>query len=248
LRAAALLFVMLTALTTAQSHHCPSGSDPAYPQQHVVLRHLMLGHLTTHAFTFHTLPPGSSLERTANIQKVLRDVISRYNITSMLDSSCGSMFWMPLALQEVEAQKPDFRFMGTDVVCSLIDKHKTNFINHTNWKFDCVDYASQPLPSGYDLVFSRDSLQHVPLHAVWQFLNNVRNSGARWLLVGSYVKSPDPNKVITPGDFYKVDLLKPPFSANRPVEMFDEQDGEKKHMLLFDVTRMTWQDSLQGIL
>jgi hypothetical protein len=36
-------------------------------------------------------------------------------------------------------------------------------------------------------VFSRDSLQHVPLHATYQFLNNVKASGAKYLLVGSYL-------------------------------------------------------------
>lgn len=53
----------------------------------------------------------------------------------MLDSSCGSMHWMPLVLQEHEKKQKDFKFMGTDVVCSLIDQHKVTFVNHTNWQF-----------------------------------------------------------------------------------------------------------------
>ncbi|KAF6257993.1 hypothetical protein COO60DRAFT_1520969 [Scenedesmus sp. NREL 46B-D3] len=137
----------------------------------------------------------SSLERTSNIRRVLQGVVSKYNITSMLDSACGSMVWMPLALKEVEATNPSFKFMGSDVTCALVDKHTSTFAEHGNWKFDCIDYANQPLPSGYDLTFSRDSLQHVPMHAMWQFLNNFRNSGAKWLLVGSYVKSYAPTVI-----------------------------------------------------
>jgi len=55
----------------------------------------------------------------------------------MLDSSCGSMHWMPLVLKEAAAanNKSDFSFMGTDVVCSLINKHVVTFANQTNWKF-----------------------------------------------------------------------------------------------------------------
>lgn len=64
----------------------------------------------------------------------------------------------------------------------------------------CVDYSAQPLPSGYDLVWSRDSLQHVPLHGTWQFLNNVRASGAKYLLVGSYVNSTQKNVDIVGGE------------------------------------------------
>lgn len=63
----------------------------------------------------------------------------------------------------------------------------------------CVDYANQPLPSGYDLVFSRDSLQHIPMHGVWQFLNNVKASGAQYLLVGSYIKEKQLNREIAAG-------------------------------------------------
>jgi hypothetical protein len=32
-------------------------------------------------------------------------------------------------------------------------------------------------------VWSRDSLQHLPLHGTFQFLNNVKASGAKYLLV-----------------------------------------------------------------
>lgn len=63
----------------------------------------------------------------------------------------------------------------------------------------CVDYANQPLPSGYDFVFSRDSLQHIPMHGAWQFLNNVKASGAKYLLVGSYIKSQEGNRDMTAG-------------------------------------------------
>jgi hypothetical protein len=62
-------------------------------------------------------------------------IIHRYNISSMLDSSCGSMHWMPLVLEEAGKSQPGFKFMGTDVACMLIDQHKQTFVNHTNWGF-----------------------------------------------------------------------------------------------------------------
>lgn len=190
---------------------------------------------------------GSSLERTEKIRATLLDVITRYNITSLLDSSCGSMLWMPLVLKEAQTKNPEFRFKGTDVVCSLIERHKITYAN-TSWSFECVDYANQLLPSGYDLVFSRDSLQHVPMHAVWQFLNNVKATGAKWLLVGSYVNSIRPNIDIKGGEFYEIDILKEPFRVQHPVEVIAENDVEQKHMLLYNVANMTWQDTLQGVL
>jgi hypothetical protein len=76
---------------------------------------------------------------------------------------------------------------------------------HTHTQ-QCLDYSNQRLPAGYELVWSRDSLQHVPLHAAYQFLNNVKASGARYLLVGSYVRSKEPNVDIAAGCVTRVCL------------------------------------------
>ncbi len=56
---------------------------------------------------------------------------------------------------------------------------QVRFAAKPNMQFQCIDYANERLPAGYELVWSRDSLQHVPWHATWQFLNNVKASGAR---------------------------------------------------------------------
>lgn len=193
---------------------------------------------------------GSDLAWTSTLRAELPNIVTKYNVSSMLDSSCGSMHWMPLVLEQLEAQNPSgFRFMGTDVVCSLVGRHKLAFVNHSNWQFQCIDYANQPLPSGYDLIFSRDSLQHLPMHGAWQFLNNVKASGAKWLLVGSYITATSPNgNIARAGEYYNIDLMKPPFSLSRPVEVIDERTPDGKHLLLFKVEKMTWHDPLLGLV
>jgi hypothetical protein len=184
-----------------------------------------------------------------NIRQELPRLIAKYNISSMLDSSCGSMHWMPEVVQAATATRPNFTFMGTDVVCSLIEQHKANFVNITNMQFQCIDYSNQNLPSGYDLIFSRDSLQHVPQHAAWMFLNNVKASGARYLLVGSYLDLENVNgRDIAGGDYYAIDLTRPPFNVWPTVEVIDEQTADGKHMVLFDMRSVTWADDLQGLV
>eukprot|EP00775_Hariotina_reticulata_P009451 gene9451-9617_t len=191
---------------------------------------------------------GSTLNYTMNIRQQLPKLIAKYNISSMLDSSCGSMHWMPMVVQEATQARPDFKFMGSDVVCSLVEKHKASFANRTNMQFQCIDYSNQNLPAGYDLVFSRDSLQHVPQHATWMFLNNVKASGARYLLVGSYVSGKNANaRDIVGGGYYDIDLTRPPFNVWPPVEVINEQTADGKHMLLFDMRSVTWTDDLQGL-
>ena len=163
------------------------------------------------------------------------------------------MLWMPLVLAEVERRDPAFKFAGSDVVCNLTTTHSRPYAAKPNWSFACLDYANQNLPAGYDLVWSRDSLQHVPLHAAWQFLANVKASGARYLLVGSYVKQGSeggvsPNRDIVAGEYYPINLLAPPFNLRpAPLEVIDEQSPDGKHMLLFDVRALEWDDTLYGL-
>lgn len=96
------------------------------------LHRLLLNPLSHHCP--NTLP--------ANVRAQLVDVIKSFGITSMMDTSCGSMAWMPQALEEIEAHSPGFMFAGSDVVCSLIERHRSNFTAKANWRFDCIDYGA----------------------------------------------------------------------------------------------------------
>jgi hypothetical protein len=49
------------------------------------------------------------------------------------------------------------------------------------------------------------------------------------------------------GAHYEVDLLKAPFKAATPLEVLSEQTPDGKHLLLFDMATMTWEDPLQGL-
>ncbi len=74
-------------------------------------------------------------------------------------------------------------------------------------------------------------------------------SGSKWLLIGSYIKGGTGavNRNISVGDYYPVDVTKPPFNVRpAPVEVVDEKTiGEDpKYMLLFDVSSMEWDEVL----
>lgn len=185
---------------------------------------------------------GSTLNATQRLRHILPQLIAKYNISSMIDTSCGSMHWMPHVLATVKSWSPNFKFHGSDVVCNLTDRHPKTFVDEPHWSFGCLDFANEPLPKGYDLIWSRDALQHLPLHGTWQFLNNVRESGARYVFIGSYLTHPYANRDIKAGEYYRINVLEPPFSLSpKPIEIIEEQyDG--KHMLMFDMHTITWND------
>jgi hypothetical protein len=99
----------------------------------------------------------------------------------------------------------------------------------------CWIFTQQKLPSSYDLILTRDALQHLPLVKVADALKQFSRTGkARYLLAGSYVKTGQ-NKNINIGDYFTVDLTKHPFGLNQTVEIFDEKVPDLKHLVLYDI-------------
>ena len=133
---------------------------------------------------------GSTINYTVNCRNILYDVIKKYSIKSLLDIPCGSLAWMPLLLNNITNEIPDFRYYGVDVVESVINISKVKYANKKNWKLDVLDITSQELPDGYDLLFSRDAFQHLPLIKIANALKMIANAKeAKYFLVGSYVKT-----------------------------------------------------------
>jgi hypothetical protein len=115
---------------------------------------------------------GSSIEYTRNCRQILIDVILEYSIKSMLDAPCGSFLWMPLMLRNVSAKLAAekgirFKYHGVDVVEKVINESKARYANETrDWEFSVCDFSQQDLPNGYELIFSRDALQHLSYEKV----------------------------------------------------------------------------------
>ena len=113
---------------------------------------------------------GSTINYTDSVRSILREVINEYSIESMLDAPCGSFIWMPLMLRNVsedfKTRGKRFRYHGVDVVESIIKASKEKYSNESDWDFSVCDFSSQDLPNGYDLVFSRDALQHLSYEKV----------------------------------------------------------------------------------
>ena len=195
--------------------------------------------------------PGSSLNHTGVLRKLLPELLIHYKVKSMIDSSCGGMVWMPEVIEKVREQIPDFKYLGLDVACALITNHTATFADKPYMSFRCLDVSYEPVPSGYDLVFSRDSLQHLPMSAAYAFLYNIARSNPKYLLVGSYVSlEKNDNRDIGSGGikFYNIDLLRPPYNVRpAPLHILNETDTSEKEpmksLLLLDVDKMDWDES-----
>lgn len=185
---------------------------------------------------------GSTVEFTKVCRNILYSVIREFNITSMLDAPSGSFLWMPLLLKNVSSQfrarNETFYYHGIDVVESLVEKARLEYANRSaEWQFSMLDFTQQPLPAGYDLIFSRDALQHLSFEKVLDSLKAFSQAnGTRYLLVGSYVTE-GYNRNIPIGRDFPIDLTKIPFNLTQTVRVYSEKNAVdfEKHLVLYDV-------------
>lgn len=165
--------------------------------------------------------PGSDTGGATEISlKFLAETISNYSIRTMLDIPCGDVNWQ-MDAREVDALE---LYVGADVTKSVIALDRERFAHHRNKLFVHWDFVSCPLPkishkagdSPFDLVHSRDVLQHLKLADAVKAAHNLLNSGARYLIVTTYPEGVNTNLPST-GMWFQNNLELPPFSFPKPL-------------------------------
>lgn len=168
---------------------------------------------------------GSTLDFTRPTRRVLLPLLQKLGAKSMIDAPCGGMLWMaPFLREDVAPAIPGFRYLGVDVVDTIMAANKEKFAAEKTWSFDRVDLSTTVLPNGYDVLFSRDAFQHMPMEAVVKILRMMSKSDAKWLIAGSYDKGKN-HRTTWGGPWYSVDLRKPPFNLDGNAEMIPESEG-----------------------
>jgi hypothetical protein len=186
--------------------------------------------------------PGSSMEGSKTFRNYLLSVIRSYNIDSMLDAACGSMNWMPYVLNEIEATKSQFYYIGVDIVPSVIISAREKYADKKRWKFYINDICSIKFnysessnlnstisiakdtitEQSLDLIIVRDTFFHLSYDKIKCALNSLSAIGGKYLLATTDPYSWGPEPIIAgklnSGGFRRVNLLGPPFYLSKPIE------------------------------
>ena len=172
---------------------------------------------------------GSELSSTVNLRKELSFLFLKYKINSILDVPCGDFNWMSqMDLSGIE-------YTGGDIVEELIESNRIKF---PNIEFLQVDITKDSLVKS-DLVLTRDCFAHLSNKKIIDAIENIKNSGSRYLLTTSFTKFCD-NFNIEDGDWREINLMIPPFNL-KPIYLINEMCIESypmatdKCMLLFDL-------------
>ena len=189
---------------------------------------------------------GSSIEYAKGAKRVLMQVIRELNVSSVLDAPCGAFVWQTPMVHTLLEQNPVFRYLGVDVARSVI---AANSAAHSSLaprlRFKRMNLVHEPLPRGYQLIFSRDALQHNSLADVFQILRRFAETDAPYLLLGSYPTAVQPGQIgyspqpvgtnmdIATGDYQRINLEAPPFGLTA-WKRYAEETPDEKYLYLYE--------------
>lgn len=168
--------------------------------------------------------PGSGPTATLRIARAIVALVDQLGIRSVLDVGCGDGYWMP--------DLPGY--VGIDVVPQALDLARARHPDRV--------YRTEPLGT-FDLVFTRDVMQHLSLEDGLAMLAAIRATGSTWLLASTYFDCE--NRDIPTGHYFEPNLEAEPFSLGPPVSMIfdgygysdpDEVRDPRKYLGLWSLT------------
>ncbi len=121
---------------------------------------------------------GSTLANTVFLREELVQLLSTFQVSSMLDIPCGDFNWM----KAVDLKS--LKYIGADLVKQIVIENNIRFQTDTI-KFMHLNACKDTLPR-VDLIFCRDMLQHMSLKDIKLALANFKKSGSKYLLTSTF--------------------------------------------------------------
>jgi hypothetical protein len=158
--------------------------------------------------------PGSARERAAAFLPDLVALIRSLRIHTLLDAPCGDFNWAAAVADSVD------RYIGVDIVPALIAANRRRWSSPRR-QFLCRDLCLSRLPAA-DVILCRDALVHLSERDILAAINNLRRTGAQYLLATTFVGERDNHDIAT-GGWRPLNLQRPPFSFPAPLALVDER-------------------------
>ena len=163
--------------------------------------------------------PGSSADQTATLREALPRLLRGLGVSRLLDLPCGDFHWM------ASVDLSDIEYVGGDLVPAIVESNRAKH-GRPGRTFQLLDLTSSPLPQA-DLVICRDCLVHLSIADIWLAVENVRRSGATYLLTTTFPQE-EVNLDIRTGDWRPLNLQGVPFDFPAPAALINEGCTEQE--------------------
>lgn len=159
---------------------------------------------------------GSTYEATSILRPKLIELIDFLKIESLVDVGCGGCEWIG------EITTPLQFYIGLEIVDDILDEIKNKFHDHPGCFFSSRDVILDKLPRS-NAILIRDVMTHYPNYAVKAALNNIRESGANYMMMTHHPSGY--NEQITLGAWRPLNLCAEPFFLPPP-RIFVSEDNQ----------------------
>lgn len=161
---------------------------------------------------------GSESAATTALAAALPPLLRELNVTSLLDAPCGDAGW-------IHRIGSSLRYTGVDIVPALVAGLQCRAAaGDLSGTYLLADITCDALPCA-DAVLCRDGLVHLSLRNIRRAIDNMRRSGATWLITTTFSEL-ETNRDCDDGDWRALNLRRPPFDWPEPHALLDEQCTE----------------------
>lgn len=161
---------------------------------------------------------GSEQAATAPLAVALPALLRRLGVASLLDAPCGDASWIHRIGLDVE-------YTGVDIVPAIVeDLQRRAAAGALSGRYLLADITRDPLPRA-DAVLCRDCLVHLSFAHIERAVDNLRRSGASWLITTTFADW-QVNRDCDDGDWRALNLCRPPFGWPAPLALVDERCDE----------------------
>lgn len=149
----------------------------------------------------------------------LEAVVDAFGIRRMLDCACGDATWM---VPFFVTRHPEIDYTGVDVVSDVVERNRKQ---HPSVRFLQQDLSEIPLPTGAELIFSKETVNHMHLNDAQMAIRRFAATGARYLLTNVHVGSDNfaGAEKTCHTTYIKYDYSLPPFSLRKIADVIEYQ-------------------------
>ncbi|MBI4755629.1 MAG: class I SAM-dependent methyltransferase [Betaproteobacteria bacterium] len=159
---------------------------------------------------------GATPRQTRAVAQQLPGVLEQFDVRSVLDVGCGDFTWMS------HADLAGVRYTGLDFLAPTQEKNAR--FARPGVDFVVADMLSEALPQA-DLVLCRDVFVHFSDARIGQAMDNIKRSGATWLLATTF-----PEKLrnfdCATGGWRAINFQRAPWGWPRPAALIVERVAE----------------------
>jgi len=172
-------------------------------------------------------------------------VVDALGIGSILDAACGDAGWM---VAHFLGRRPNVQYTGIDIVKHVVDQNRERYPRYDFLLADLCNFSTGNILPQVDLVFSKETLNHMYVQDAVAAVRTLQTTGARYLVVNIHRGAPNllGEKKGGHQNYAPYDFALPPFNLCKLHKLVDCNSDDWTEYSLFALQSMVIEQQQVG--